>query len=290
MPQGLYAICRTVNGLRVKQVQLSPQVRQQVEGIFFSQAQAFFEGIDEEVPFDPGWRLDPDQLFRVGPTDEAKKVLDTLASNPLDIEPLDVGNLASEGIKALLVCDDGNERVLIQGFTLAQMLGTKFTLTFDGNVFRRFEDDAFTIGAALAFVMQEDSIKFKSLQKLRSVFDMRETYRELTNEEVLDFVGHDSLLVGNRDAFVENASEPIRRLIQSVKESAVLDNFPARDLQELAGESGLAIDLQDDRLVLPASFHELRDVLRFLNEDRFSGIFSGAVYVTNSKQLAQPNN
>ena len=284
----LYARRQTVYPF--KQVQLAPQVRQQVEGVFFGQAKAFYNGIGEEVPFDPSWRLDPNQLFSVGLTDDAAEVLDTLAGNPLDIEPVNVGNLAAEGIAALLVCDDGNERVLIQGFTLAQRLDTKFTLAFDGNVFRKFEDAAFTISTALSIVMQGDAIKFKSFQKLRSIFDMRETYLELTNEEVLAFVDHDSLFVDNRDAFVAHASEPIRKLIQSVRELGVLDNFHTRALQQLARESGLAIDLQDDRLVLPAGFRELRDVLRFLNDDRFRGTLSGEIYVTNSKTLAHPIN
>ena len=100
----------------------------------------------------------------------------------------------------------------IQGFTLAQRLDTEIHLAFDGNVFRRFENTAFTIGSALSLVMQEDAIKFKSFQKLRSIFDMRETYRELTNEEVLAFVDHDSLFVENRAVFVAHASEPVRQI------------------------------------------------------------------------------
>ena len=284
MPPGLFAVCRLEEGLQVKQVRLHPPVRQQVQEVFYEQAESFSRGVNEELAYDPGWTRDPNQLFRVGLTDEAAAVVDALAGGPLDIAPVNVANLGPENIKALMVCDDENDTIFVQGFTLAQRLDTKFALARDGNVFRRFDDSAFTIGTSLAFLICLDFIKFKSFQSLRSVFDMRETYRDLTREEVVAFVGHQSLSVDDPNRFVDSASEPIRKLIKSVLELGLLDQYPPEELQRVAGQMGQWIELRDGRILLPASFRELRDVLRLLNDDRLVSPLTGQTYITNSKQ------
>ena len=153
MPENLFAACRMNGELVSRRVQLDGTIQDQVEGVFVHQAQTFFEGVDEEVPFDGRWKPDQHELLTMAVTPEAEILQETLNGNPIAVEPLDIANFANAGVKALFTSDGTNDagRVLVQLFTGGQVLDRKITLFLQGNSFRRLTVPAFTLASSPYF-------------------------------------------------------------------------------------------------------------------------------------------
>ena len=288
MSKNLFAACRIGGELVPRRVQLDRTIQEQVEGVFAHQGQRFFEGVDEEVPFDGRWKPDENELLTLEVTSEAEMFQETLSKNPTSVEPLDLGNFTNTGVKALFAGEGTNDagRVLVQRFTGGQVLNRKFALFLQGNTFRRLVTPAFTLANSLAFVIDGGVIRFKSFSNLRAILDVTEIYRDATDQELRDFAGHDNLRVEDLEDFVLTADQIPRQLINAVVASGVLDVYSTAEIREAAATTQLDLDVQGGRIVLPTERRELKDLLQFLDEGRYNGPLSGRTYVTNSRKPA----
>ena len=183
---------------------------------------------------------------------------------------------------------DNNEPVVyIQRFTSQQLLKRKLTLVLDGNAFRRLSPPAFTLDTSLTCIIESGKVKFKSLQKLRSIIDIAELYREATDEEVHQFACHDSFSVFDRDEFVRNSDQQIRKHIHDIVTSEILEIHGVDTIRKAAKSTSLSIEIEGGRIVLPTQKKELKNFLQFLRESRYLGPISGTTYVTNSRRPAE---
>ena len=288
MPENLFAACRIDGELVSKRVRLDGTIQDHIEELFANQAQSFFEGVDEEITFDGRWKPDENELLTVEVTPEAAMLREALNRNPTAIEPLELANFAKVGVKALFTGDGTNDarRVLVQRFTAGQVLDRKFALVLRGNSFRRLTSPAFALARSLVFVIEGRTIKFKSFQNLRAILDVLEIYRDATDRELEEFAGHPSLRVAELEDFVSTADQTTRKLVNAVVASGVLDSYTPTEIKEAAARTQLNLELQDGRIALPVERRELKDLLKFLDESRYSGPLSGRTYVTNSHKLA----
>ena len=288
MPENLFAACRIDNELVPRRVQLDGSIQDQVESIFTAQANSFFAGVDEEIQFDGRWKPDENQILTIDATPETRVFQETLNSNPNSIEPLDLANFYSVGVKALFSADSKSDdgRILVQRFTASQVLDRKFALVLAGNSFRRLTENAFALPSSLAFVIDEDVIKFKSFSNLRAILDVLEVYRAATDEDLQEFAQHPSLQVADVDDFVQASDQITRKLITGVLASGVLDAHSPAQIKEVAAGTHLSLSVEDGRIVLPAERRELKEVLQFLDESRYNGPLSGRTFVANSRRPA----
>ena len=288
MPENLFAACRINGELVCRLVRLDGTIQKDVEEIFAHQAEKFFEGVDEEVPFDGRWKPDENEVLTLEVTPEAEMLRDTLNRNPIAVEPLDLASFATVGVKALFTGEGANDagRVLVQQFTAGQVLDRKFAVVLQGNSFRRLTAPAFTLASSLASVIDGGLIKFKSFSNLRAIFDVTEIYRDATDQELRDFAGHSSLRVADLEDFMLAADQVTRKLINAVVASGVLDAYSPSEIQEAAVRTRLNVELEGGCIVLPAERRKVKNLLQFLDEGRYNGPLSGRPYVTNSRKLA----
>ena len=254
--------------------------------MFVQQSNAFFEGIDEEVPFEGGWNPEPNELLIIQVPEEALVFEQTLAQNAFAVETINVANFANAGIRALLVGQqvDGHHRILTQRFTIGQSLTRKFVLFLPGDTFRRLTAPAFNLDTSLTFVIEGGLVKFKSFQKLRSILNLGDIFREATDPEVRDFAQHPSLVVADLEEFLGLADEVTRKLISAVTASGILEDFTPIQIQAAAQQTQLDIALENGAMVFPADRREVKSILRFLNENRYAGPLTQTPYETNSRR------
>lgn len=286
MPESLFAVCRIDGDLVPRRVRLSGDVQDQVEAIFASQEQSFFEGVNDEVPFNGDWKPDPNELLTVNLIPEAGIFRETLSRNANTVDDLDLANYAAAGVKALFIGQAGDDGlVLVQRFTLGQVLTRRFSLFLAGNTFRRLTAPTFDLANSLTFVIDEDLIKFKSFSNLHMILDVGNLYQEATAPVMQNFAGHPKLEVADIEVFIELADRPTRKLINSIIESGVLDNFTALQIRDAAKATQLDVVVEGECLVFPDERRDQKELLRFLDESRYSGPLSGRPYVTNSRKL-----
>lgn len=289
MPQNLFAACRTDAGnLVIKRVRLDANVQQAVENIFGQQEAEFRNGITEEIPFDGAWTPDDDQLLTIDVPLEAQIFEATLTANALAVPDINTAAFAGEGIKALFTgrTVNGATTVLIQRFTSQQVLERRFALFQVGNAFRQLTEPAFTLDSALACIIEGGKMKFKSQQKLRSIINMVDIYRAATNQEVQAFAGHARLAIADVGAFVTMTNQVSRKLIHAISNNGTLDAHDPAIIQAAAQQTSLAITIENGRIVMPTTHGEVKALLQFLNESRYSGPLSGQPFVTNSQRRA----
>lgn len=289
MPQNLFAACRDNGGqLIAKRVRLDAAVQQAIEAIFADQEATFRHGVTSEVPFDGSWTPDEDEFLTIDIPAEAQVFADTINANAMAIADINAAAFAGEGIKALFtgVSNNGATKVLVQRFTSQQVLERRFALLQQGNAFRRLTEPAFTLDNTLACIIEGGRIKFKSQHKLRSIINMLDIYRAQTDQEVQAFAGHPNLHVADVAAFVGVTNQVSRKLIHAISNNGTLDNYTPADIQAAAQQTNLVIDVQNGRIVMPAAHGDIKALLQFLNESRYSGPLSGQAFVTNSQRPA----
>lgn len=286
MPENLFAACRVDGGLAFKRVRLAADVQQTVEDFFQDQENDFRQDVTAEVDFDGFWTPDDDQFLTTPVTAEAEAFVNIIHGNALAVDNIDVNALEEQRIKALFTggTANGNTTVLVQQFMRHQILARKFSLLLDGEVFQRMSDAAFTLNTSLTCIIENGLIKFKSYHKLRSIMDMSGVYQEATNEEVETFATHQNLEVNDPAAFAESLNEGSRKLVHAVMRNDVLGNYQPEAIQRAAQETGLPVEVNNGRLVMPQDAGDVRALLQFLNESRYLGPLSGQTYVTNSRR------
>ena len=167
MPENLFAATRVDGGqFNTKRIPLRASVQQDLEDLFLEQEQNFHKGVLRELPFDGQWKPDEDELLTIDITPEAQPMLETVNSDPLSIEQINVGNFASERIKGLFmgVGQGDSSRILVQKFNAGQLLQKKFALSASGNAFGRLSGANFLLAGSLTCIIESGTIKFKSLQ------------------------------------------------------------------------------------------------------------------------------
>lgn len=289
MPQNLFSACRDQNGqLITKRVRLDATVQQAIETVFAEQEADFRAGVTDEVPFDGRWTPNEDEFLTIDVPAEAQIFGATINANATAVPDINTTAFADEGIKGLFtgVTTNGATKVLVQRFTSQQVLERRFALLQQGNAFRRLTEPAFTLDNSLACIIEDGKIKFKSQHKLRSIINMLDIYRAATDQEVQAFAGHASLEVADVAAFVSVTNQVSRKLIHAIANNGTLDTYTPNDIQAAAAQTGLAIDVQNGKIMVPTEHGEIKALLQFLNESRYSGPLSGQPYVTNSQRPA----
>lgn len=288
MPQNLFVACRTSAGLVAKRVRLDQAVQQQVEGIFNQQEADFRDGITSEVAFDGSWTPDEDEFLTIDIPQEAAIFVSAINANPVSIPDINTANIASEGIKAIFtgVSANGATKVLVQRFSPQQLLSRRFSLLQDGNAFRRLSDPAFSLDTGLTCVIEGGKVKFRSFHKLRAIINLIDVYRAATDQEVQDFAAHAHFEVTNAASFLAAADQTIRKLVHAIGRSGTLGTYTVPQIETACGAVGVAVTVNNGRLVMPDDRADIKKLLRFLDDGLYEAPLTGQRYITNSKRPA----
>lgn len=284
----LFAITK-IAGARIIRFPLTQQLQNDIGALFAQQLAAFNHGIDEVVPFDGRYRPEAGELLAINDFDDVDGMAQAIA-NPLTVEQYDPAIHQLNSIKALFTGnnDGGAERILVQLFESRRLIATKgLSMFFSNNTFEKMNDSGLTLDTRLLAVLEGRTLKFQSFHFLRRVFELSEYFKEATYEEVAAFANHAKLAAADPAAFAEAASAPIRRKINLIMQSQILDNFTSEQLVAAAQTFNVVVETgPDGRIVLPTNSTELRRLLRFLDEDYYESPLTQTRFVSNSKRIA----
>ena len=285
MSVNLYARCGPPGVVVVKRVMTTQEVQQQLETFFTVVEIGFREGVDQEIDFDGRWKPDRDQIMRLPLTPEVEEIVAAMNVDALAIEVMPAGTFEDEYIRGLVVkaTDGPHSRLLIQAFSNLQRLSKRFAVTLHGDVFNRLTAPTFAIDSQIHLIVEGGFIKFKSLNMAKRVIDLSSAYREATDQDIRRLCEL-PIVTGDADAIIANANSTLRKLISSVKDSAVFNENSAGDLFTKAQAVNLVMNVADEKLILPADKSELRKVLTFLDHGVYLSPVSQERYITNSRR------
>ena len=286
MTETIFAVCRPKNDLVVKRIPLNAEVQADIGQIFRAQEASFRTGIDEYIPYDGNYKPSFDELLTLEGNQELDFLLEQMTRNRVALEILDVNQVRQQKVKAICSVfeNDGQSVLLIQKFKQNQILSTRRALFKHGNEFRRLSGDVIGIADSLCAIYEGRVLKFRSASVLRSVVTMKQIYMEATEPEVRNFARLDIFLIENEDEFVSNTNQITRSLLHSITQKRVLDDCDINRIVEIGGLLNLAVETRNGRLVVPRDKRELKAFLQLLNENRYSGLITEKLYVSNSQR------
>jgi len=290
VPVNLLAICKQQGVLVVKRVKVTHEVQTQLEGVFIQQEQIFLDGVNEEVAFDGGWNPEPNELLYASVTPEAAGVLASAQANVVAMPEINAAAFGQENIRALAVLLQSPQgpKLLLQEFSSRQSLERRFSLVFDGNTFSRLTQPAFSIGASLAGLIENERIKFRRFSRIKLIFDLTNLYQEATDAELASFCGQESLQIGDADAFKAMADQKMRKLVHAIVDRKTLENYTPQQIATAAEGEGFEVEVMGDRIVMPTVKSNAKALLHFLDNGLYRAALSGEIFITNSKRLHTP--
>lgn len=134
-----------------------------------------------------------------------------------------------------------------------------------------------------------NDLQFISYYFAKQIFNLKEYYRSATDTDVKTFTDNKSLIFADADSFVNMANTYVRRKIARINDSKVLEDYEIKDIKELADKSKINIEIQDNRILIPADKDRALEVLAFLDEEAYLGPFSEDVLIANSKRVLRKN-
>lgn len=250
--------------------------------------------LDKQViPFDGCYKPNNDEVLSIGDFHLAKDITDAIR-NPLGLQSFIYSKEKEPDIRAIFIGErtevENTEifNIAFQRFRKEQYLSTKkFSLFFDKNTFIFENRWGIGITNTVDCFFTQMELRFSSYFYARQIFDLNEYYRSATDSEVQSFSEMELLSIADKKEFQLMADTWIRRKIAIINDSGVLRNNKASKIKKLAKNCGLEITVENGKIVIPADKKKLKEILGFLDEEVYKGVFTEDTYITNSKRKMQ---
>lgn len=281
----------SIPGLRVLRMPLTSDVQTGISELFRAQELEFLQGIEEEIKFDGMYRPEESELLYINNFDDVDGIKSAIL-RPQGCQEFVLKSGALESIKAVFTgyIKNGTIRVLIQGFDRRRIINANgFSLVHTENAFTKFDGGGFTLDNKLTAVIEDDRLKFSSYHYLRQIFDMSAYCKEATDQDMRVFIQNPALQFTDPQVFMDVADPWVRRKVVLIQQSGILDNCPASKIAATAKFCDLHLQLAgtagQERIVIPADRQEVKQILRFLDEDYFQSPQSTMKYMAKSRRV-----
>lgn len=221
-------------------------------------------------------------------------ILDAI-NNPIGIREFipDLTNLPE--IKALFVGKKISKKgksdkyiIAFQRFRKDQYINRKgVNLFHNQNTFEMDKRYGLTINKMVDCAFDEKGLTFCSYYFARQIFDLSEYYRIATDSDVETFINNPKIQIENRAIFMLHADSWVRRKIALIDDSGIFEKFTVKDIKAKAKIIGMSLSIIKNKINIPSDKKELKNVLKFLDEEIYKGTFSDELYQTNSKRIAE---
>ncbi|MFZ1005871.1 MAG: Kiwa anti-phage protein KwaB-like domain-containing protein, partial [Candidatus Sulfotelmatobacter sp.] len=202
------------------------------------------------------------------------------ANNPPSIKAILAGvHSHSTNTTKLYFQSYSTTQLLLNNFTLLTALHSKGT-------FHKLNYAGLTLGSRLTAVFQDDTLLFRSYTLVNRFLDIKDYFREATDEEVSLVLSHKLFDVEDQDDVVNMSDSWMRKRFSALQASGILDKITPRKTANKAAKYGLTIEVNrkdgKDAIAFPTDKRKAKQLLAFLNEGYFQGELTDQLYQTNS--------
>lgn len=254
-----------------------------------------FELSNLEIPFSADYLPSQNEVFIIEKFDSGVN-LKSLLTNPNGVSILELDNkqdnISLNDIVGIIATDDINKRFIIQYFEKRNVI------ELSRSIIQRIINNEHEFVAAtsngislptdvIAIIDSSNTLKFKSFQRLRHIFDMDKYFKEATDEELNEFVVNCSKLEAVQGFEIEKIDDTtIRKKIAIINKSGVLNNYSVDELKNAAAKVGypLPVNSEGNKIQLPNNKKQFKDLLQFLSSNIYEDPISHATRITNSSR------
>ena len=272
----------------VRRIQVSQDLNNDLATLFEEQRNALLNKEREQIDYAPTFFRDDDELLRIRDF-QVPAELASAAKQPILCPPFEITN-RHVAIRGIVATDFDADEYLFQTFDRRREISTnRISMILSKDTFRRLEEPGLTLDSKLVAAIKNGVLIFESYYQARRVLDLTKYYREATDDDLRAFCSHGKLMVENADEVIRKADSWIRKKVALITQSKLLDNVSPQSILKVAKVYGLEISFSgtgnNKKLVLPLNKKELKNLLRFLDEDFYTSGLSSNRFVSNSKRL-----
>ncbi|MFZ7103266.1 MAG: Kiwa anti-phage protein KwaB-like domain-containing protein [Peptococcaceae bacterium] len=286
-----FIMLKTENGnYEINRLNLTRESQEALCSLFSDSANQMINENNEFIEFDGRYKPDHGEVQYIVDYEIDDKILNALRE-PTGIDPFTPNSESLPDIKGIFTGRlEPYIRIAFQKFNKSQFITRKgISLFHNQNTFEKVSSFGINILSNIDCVYTEDGrLLFTSYLSARQIFDLSNFYRIATDRDVVAFVAHECVYVCNQPSFNDNADSWVRRKIALIADSGVLDEYSASQIAEKAAEYKVEISLTEqegvNKLVFPDDKKEMKNILKFLDEDIYKGPLSSATFETNSKR------
>ncbi|KYP89634.1 hypothetical protein WB91_12070 [bacteria symbiont BFo1 of Frankliniella occidentalis] len=285
----IFAVMDNNTTHRIMRIDTDKKTDTKLIGIFKDQYTYFESHYNEPISFYAGYTPSYSEHLFIDNFTEADELIDAVKRNT-GVPVWDPKTVPVEHIKALFVGvahPANSDKIAVQGFNKGQILDISKSLWLSGNVFTMASSTGFNIDDKLVAVIDKNTIKFKSLMKLRGIFNMDKYFKEATNADLANFCTNAAFKTDAGFDMALIADTVIRTKITLINKKGIL-NEEISKLKDAAQRVNFSLqtDLSGgvEKIIMPNTKREIKALLTFLDEDIFVAVVSSTLYKSTSKR------
>ncbi|EPD7810990.1 Kiwa anti-phage protein KwaB-like domain-containing protein [Escherichia coli] len=291
----LFAITDSEIPTRIIKIDIDAPAQTVVENLFRTQRSEFINEDIEEIEFCASYNVQDGEIFSINPFDDEIGIINAI-ERPDAVPVWDPDDVSVHYFKALFTgepASNGNPtQVWLQCFDRRQIINNEKSffqvVTQPGNRFSVSTRPGFSLSDRLTAILVGDKLLFKSFFMLRRFFNMEEYFNEATREDLGNFIGNDIFHVENAEDFMMFADSAIKKKVSLIISSGILNDQPIENLIECAQKIGYQLGITnvngDNKITMPNSKREVKQLLYFLDQGYFNSIITNELMLTNSKR------
>ncbi len=275
----------------VRRIPLTSNFQQELSE-FFTQQQQTLIADRQAIAFTGSYNVDSSEIFQIEDY-PLPEVISNALSNPLNNPILDL-NTETHRIKALFAGNwtDQQQAVSFQVFDTGKLLSKGWTLIGSGDTYKKLEEPGLVLQDKLTAYYGDGNLLFTSYHNTKRFLDLSDYYAAATDTDLDSFAENDLFEFEDQDTFKGNADSIIRKKIALLQKNNVLDDLSINDIetvandlnQHVADEHKINIATNNGKLVIPKDKKQLKELIRFLDEDYVTAPLTKRRCLTNSKQ------
>lgn len=276
----------------IRRIPLTAVLNTELAQLFAKQQTALL-GDRQPITFTGSYNVDEGEIFTLADY-PLPPAIGQAIGNPLTCPVLNL-NTETHRIKALFsgTWTAANKTVNFQVFDTGKLLKRGFTLIGSGDTYKKLEEPGLMLQDKLSAHFHNGTLYFSSYHNTKRFLDLADYYREATDTDLDDFAATDIFAFEDQANFKDQADSIIRKKIALLQKNEVLKDLTVADIQtvannfnsELPEEHRITIGVNDaGKLVIPKDKKQLKELLRFLDEDYVTAPLTKRKCLTNSKQ------
>jgi hypothetical protein len=275
----------------VRRIPLTAELGSELAQLFKDQ-QSTLLGEKQAIEFTGSYNVDQGEIFTIA-NYPLLPAIGQAISNPLTCQMLNL-NDETHRITALFSgrWTNANKLVNFQVFDSGKLLSRGFTLIGSGNTYKKLKEPGLILQDKLTAHFNNGTLCFSSYHNTKRFLDLGDYYREATDADLDAFAAAELFAFENQASFKSHADSIIRKKIALLQKNKVLENLSVTDIQtvvtnfnkELPKEHHITIKISEaGKLVIPKDKKELKELIRFLDEDYVTAPLTKRKCLTNSK-------
>lgn len=274
----------------VYRLDIEQATQNRLETQFFQHATKITNPNLVAIPFTrENFSPDETEVLEIQPFDLPAYIFDTI-NNAVGAPTISSNSQLISDIYCVFGYDITQDKIIFQVIPKSQRLSNKtFNIILGQTGFTELSAPGLIISESCHAVYENSCLKFKSLFWLKQIFDITSYYRVATEADVDSFAQTPSIKVDNLTNLKKNSGQWARTRIAYILDSGVLTNFPVTSLVQKAASFNLTLQTVNeagvDKILIPDSPKDLRNILKFLEEEYYEGPITGVAYETNNKRL-----